>query len=318
MSILDQKLNGVKEVAILGHVRPDGDCLGSCLGMWNYLKTAYPQVEAQVFLEEIPAKFGYLNGSGQIRTVFAQEVSYDLCICIDSSDKERLGEGQGIFGLAKDTLCIDHHITNEGFAASNVIDPGASSSCEVLYGLLEDSMITKETAECLYTGIIHDTGVFKHSCTSEQTMIIAGRLLSMGVDSTKVIDGTFYEKSYIENQILGRCLMESMLVLDGRVILSYLNYKTMRLYGVVPANLSGIIDQLRVTKGTEVAIFIYESQPQHLKVSLRSNGNVDVSKTAVFFGGGGHKKAAGYEVHGFMHDAINNLLAGIEHQLDGQ
>ena len=117
-------------------------------------------------MEEIPAKFGYLNGSGQIRTVFAQEVSYDLCICIDSSDKERLGEGQGIFGLAKDTLCIDHHITNEGFAASNVIDPGASSSCEVLYGLLEDSMITKETAECLYTGIIHDTGVFKYSNTS--------------------------------------------------------------------------------------------------------------------------------------------------------
>ncbi len=173
-------------------------------------------------------------------------------------------------------------------------------------------------AEALYLGIVRDTGVFKHSCTSEQTMKIAGRLLSMGVDSTKVIDGTFYEKSYIENQILGRCLMESMLVLDGRVILSYLNYKTMRLYGVVPANLSGIIDQLRVTKGTEVAIFIYESQPQHLKVSLRSNGNVDVSKTAVFFGGGGHKKAAGYEVHGFMHDAINNLLAGIEHQLDGQ
>ncbi len=90
----------------------------------------------------------------------------------------------------------------------------------------------------------------------------------------------------------------------------------MRLYNVDPSNLSGIIDQLRVTKGVEVAVFIYEVQPQNLKVSLRSNGKVDVSKTAVFFGGGGHREAAGYDVHGFMHDAINNLLVGLSHQLE--
>ncbi len=147
-------------------------------------------------------------------------------------------------------------------------------------------------------------------------MRIAGRLLSMGADSTKIIDGTFYEKTYLENQILGRCLMESMLVLDGRVILSCLSQKTMELYGAAPANLSGIIDQLRVTRGVEVAVFIYELSPQEFKVSLRSNGEVDVSKTAVFFGGGGHRKAAGYDARGRLHDIINNLTAGLEHQLE--
>ena len=317
MSILDQKLNGVKEVAILGHVRPDGDCLGSCLGMWNYLRTAYPQVEAQVFLEEIPAKFGYLNGSGQIWTVFAQEVSYDLCICIDSSDKERLGEGQGIFGLAKDTLCIDHHITNEGFAASNVIDPGASSSCEVLYGLLEDSMITKETAECLYTGIIHDTGVFKYSNTSAKTMGIAGKLMEKGIDFSAIIDESFYEKTYLQNQILGRALFESVTFLEGRCIFSVIRLKDMRFYGVSSQDLDGIVEQMRVTKGVECAIFLYEIQSQVFKVSLRSKRFLDVSKVAAYFGGGGHVRAAGCTMSGSLYDVINNLSAHIEKQLEG-
>ena len=319
--LLEEAVQSAGSIAIAGHIRPDGDCVGACLGLYNYLQENYNRSfdkEITVYMEDIPEAFRFLKNSEKPVWEFSQKKKYDLFIVLDCSSEDRLGDALVYFKDAERTMCFDHHISNGGFARDTVLHADYSSTSEVLFTCMDEKKISKAVAEALYLGIVHDTGVFKHSCTSEQTMIIAGRLLSMGVDSTKVIDGTFYEKSYIENQILGRCLMESMLVLDGRVILSYLNYKTMRLYGVVPANLSGIIDQLRVTKGTEVAIFIYESQPQHLKVSLRSNGNVDVSKTAVFFGGGGHKKAAGYEVHGFMHDAINNLLAGIEHQLDGQ
>lgn len=318
--ILEDAVKRADSIAIAGHIRPDGDCVGACLGLYNYLQENYNrsfEKEITVYMKDMPESFRFLKNSDKISWDFEEEKQYDLFIVLDCSSEDRLGDALKYFKSAGRTLCFDHHISNSGdFTDQIVLHPDYSSTCEILFTCMRQEKISLAAAEALYLGIVHDTGVFKHSSTSEQTMCIAGRLLSKGVSSSDIIDRTFYEKSYIENQILGRCLMESMLVLDGRVILSYLNYKTMQLYGIVPANLSGIIDQLRVTRGVEVAIFIYEIEPQLFKVSMRANGSVDVSKTAVFFGGGGHKKAAGYEVRGFLHDVINNLLAGIGHQLD--
>lgn len=316
--LLDEAVKQAETIAIAGHIRPDGDCAGSCLALYNYLQENYNRSfdkAIDVYMQDIPESFAFLKNSGKLQWDCSGEKKYDLFIVLDCSSPDRLGAAEKYFREAKHTLCFDHHISNTGFAENTVLHADYSSTCEVLYEVMEPQKISHAVAEALYLGIVHDTGVFKHSNTSEQTMCIAGKLLAMGVDASKIIDDTFYAKSYIENQILGRCLMESMLVLDGRVILSCLNRKTMQLYGVSPANLSGIIDQLRVTRGVEVAVFIYELEAQEFKVSMRSNGDVDVSKTAVFFGGGGHKKAAGFEARGQIHDVINNLLAGLEHQL---
>lgn len=317
--ILKSAVEKAETIAIAGHIRPDGDCVGACLGLYNYLQENYNQdfeKEIDVYLQGIPEKFSFLKNSGKAITDCEEEKEYDLFIALDCGSPDRLGEAEKYFRAAKHTLCIDHHVSNEFFAEETILREDASSTCEMLFECMEEEKISLAVAEALYLGIVHDTGVFKHSNTSEKTMRVAGRLLSMGVSSSRIIDGTFNERTYIENQILGRCLMESMLVLDKRVILSYLNRKIMGLYGILPENLSGVIDHLRVTKGVEVAVFIYETAPQEFKVSMRSNGKVDVSKTAVFFGGGGHKKAAGYDIRGLLHDVINNLLAGLEHQLD--
>lgn len=315
MSVLDVKLNGVRNAAIIGHVRPDGDCVGSCLGLFNYLEAVYPQVETKVYLEAPDRKFGYLNGFDQIQTVFAQEVSFDLCICLDCSDEERLGEGREIFRLAKDSICIDHHITNTRYAGENVVEAEASSTCEVLFGLMEEERITRETAECLYTGIIHDTGVFKYSCTSAKTMAIAGKLMETGIDFTNIIDGSFYRKTYLQNQILGRALLESVVFLDGKCIFSVVRLKDMKFYGVTSKDLDGIVEQLRVTEGVECAIFMHEIEAQVYKVSLRSTNDLDVAKIAGYFGGGGHVKAAGCTMSGSIYDVVNNLSGHIEEQL---
>ena len=164
-------------------------------------------------------------------------------------------------------------------------------------------------------GIVHDTGVFKHTNTTRKTMETAGALLEKGIHSEDIIDRTFYKKSYVQNQILGRALLESIMVLDGRCIISAIKKKDMKFYGVEPSDLDGIVSQLRLTRGVEVAIFIYELETQSFKVSLRSNGRVDVSKVAVFFGGGGHTRAAGCDLQGSMYDVINNITAEIEKQL---
>ncbi|MBP1756427.1 MAG: phosphoesterase RecJ domain protein [Firmicutes bacterium] len=197
----------------------------------------------------------------------------------------------------------------------NHVVADASSTCEVLFTLMEEEEVTKDIAAALYVGLIHDTGVFKHSNTSEKTMNIAGKLISKGIDFSSLIDESFYAKTYMQNQILGRCLMESMLVLGGKVVFASLSRRMLDFYEATTADLDGIIDQLRVTKGTEVAIFIYETDLHEYKVSMRSNGEMNVSKIAVYFGGGGHIKAAGCTMRGSVHDVINNLTAHIEAQL---
>lgn len=318
--ILADAVIAAQSIAIAGHIRPDGDCAGACFALYNYIQENYNRdfsKTVDVYMAEMPDSFGFLKNSAKAVADCTPEQQYDLFIVLDCSSPDRLGEAEKYFRSAKHTLCFDHHVTNDGsFAEQTIVRADYSSTCEVLFDYMEYDKISLPVAEALYLGIVHDTGVFKHSNTSERTMQVAGKLISLGVATEKIIDGTFYEKTYIENQILGRCLMESMMVLDGKVILSTLSRRIMELYGVVPANLSGIIDQLRVTRGVEVAIFMYETAPQEYKISMRSNGDVDVSKTALFFGGGGHKKAAGCTIKGFLHDVINNLLAGLEHQLE--
>ena len=135
--------------------------------------------------------------------------------------------------------------------------------------------------------------------------------MKTGFDFSKIIDESFYQKTYVQNQIMGRVLAESIMLLDGKCIIGYLKKKDLEFYGVDGKDLDGIVSQLRLTQGVEVAMFIYELETQSFKVSLRSNGKVDVSKIAVYFGGGGHKRAAGCDLQGSMYDVINNISGQI-------
>ena len=315
MEKITNELTGIKTVAIAGHVRPDGDCVGSCMGLYLYLKENPPELSVDVYLEQPGENFSYIRSFEEIKTVYPQGKVYDLFITLDVSDKNRIGVAMEGYETAKKRICIDHHISNRGLGDINEIRPDASSTCEVLYTLLEENQVSEAVAEAVYTGIVHDTGVFQYSCTSPETMRIAAKLMEKGIPFSDIIDHSFYEKTYVQNQILGRCLMESILIMDGRCIIGVVKKKMMDFYHVEPKDLDGIVQQLRVTKGVEVAIFIYEVKPQEFKVSLRSTGKVNVNEVASYFGGGGHVLAAGCTFHGSVYDVINNLLEVIEKQL---
>ncbi len=302
-------------IAIAGHVRPDGDCVGSCLGLYNYLTREFGGKQVDVYLESVPEAFSFLKNTDKVCTEAKQVTVYDLFISLDCGSVDRLGFTEALFHAAGMSVNIDHHISNTLFAKCNHVEGKASSTCEVLYGLFDEEKIDKSVAECLYLGIVHDTGVFKHSNTSRRTMEVAGCLLEKGISSSKIIDDSFYRKTYLQNQILGRCLLESILLLEGKIIFSFVSQKVMQLYGAVPADLDGIIDQMRVTEGVEVAVLVREEGVQCHKVSMRSNGKVDVSRICCMFGGGGHKMAAGCTMNGSVHDVMNNLSAHISHQL---
>lgn len=314
--MLNKILKDAKTIAIGGHIRPDGDCVGSCMGLYQYIRDNYKDKKADVYLEDIPESLKCLPDVGKIRHEIPADVRYDLFISLDCGDKERLGFSGTLFDTAARTYCIDHHISNLGFAQEDYIVPDASSTSELVYNLLEDEKISLDTATALYLGIVHDTGVFQYSCASPSTFRAAARLLEKGVDGPKLIQDTFYEKTYAQNQILGRALLESILFMDKRCIASYVTKKTMDFYGVGIKDMDGIVSQLRLTKGVEVAIFMYEVETNVYKVSLRSKDRIDVCKIAKYFGGGGHRKAAGLTMAGTYRDVINNLSEQIEAQME--
>lgn len=314
---IENILNNVKKVAISGHVRPDGDCVGSCLGLYNYICDNFKDTECVVFLENSGNGLSYIKGFDNIKNSFDEEEidTFDLFISLDTSDINRVGILSDVYKKKTNTVCIDHHISNTGFAGTNYIEPHMSSCAEVIFNMFDNDKISKETAEAIYTGIIHDTGVFKYEATSEATMIAAGKLISKGIDKTKIIDEGFYSKSYRQNQILGRALLESILVLDGKCIFSTISKTNMDFYGVEPYELGGIVEQLRLTEGVECAIFIYETKHLEYKVSLRSKNYVDVNEVAAYFGGGGHIRAAGCVMQGTAYDVINNIIRQVEKQI---
>lgn len=316
--MLNKILEQAEKIAIGGHIRPDGDCVGSCMGMYLYLKENFPEKQVDVYLEDIPESFKFLKDISILRHEIDETEVYDLFICLDCGDLDRLGFSAPLFEKAKHTFCVDHHISNQEFAEENYVVADASSTSELVYNLFDKDKISLNTAEALYLGIVHDTGVFQYSCASPSTFRAAAELLEKGVDAPTLIQKTFYEKTYAQNQILGRALLESILFMDGKCIASCMKKSVMDFYQVVPKDLEGIVSQMRNTEGTEVAIFMYELEPNLFKVSLRSGNLVDVSKIAQCFGGGGHKKAAGLTMAGSSYDVLNNLSREIELQLEKQ
>ena len=311
--ILSDILKDVKSVGITVHIRPDGDCTGSVLALYNYIVENMPETDVDLYLEQPGSEFYYLKNIDKIKNT-PEDKKYDVFFVLDCSSLDRIEPFISCFNNASKTVCIDHHVSNTGFTDLSKIEPQASSACEVLYGTMDADKISRNVAECIYTGIIHDTGVFKYSCTSKKTMEIAGEMMEKGIDYSDIIDNTFYKKTYVQNQILGRALLESVLFYDGKCIFTTVTMDEMEFYGVTGRELGGIVEQLRLTDGVEVAIFLYQTGEEEYKVSLRSKKKIDVAAIATQFGGGGHVRAAGYTAKGSVYQIINSIGELIEKQ----
>lgn len=308
-----EELEGAEKIAISGHIRPDGDCVGSCMGMYLYLTKIWPNKKIDVYLETPSEIFNFIKGVDKIKKADGTKHNYDACIAIDCN-AERLGDAEPIFWGAKKRINIDHHISNNGDGDVNYIVAEASSASELVYDVIEDDMLDVDIAMAIYTGIIHDTGIMQYSSTAPKTLRVVARLLEFGFDFPKLIEETFYQKTYIQNQVLGRTLMESILMLDGRVIVGRIDQSQMKLYGVTSKDFDGIVNQLRYTKGVDISVFMYEIEPGTYKISMRSNGVIDCSKIAVSLGGGGHVRASGVTIEGDYDTVIDKIISRVEAQ----
>ena len=312
------EVKDAKTIGIGGHIRPDGDCVGACMALYLYLKKIYPEKQVELFLEPPSEVFRCIKDIDQICTDVTGDTNskgdFDVFIALDTS-KERLGAAEALFDRAGKTINIDHHVSNTGSGMVNYIDTKASSTSELIFDVIEEEEMDVEIAKAIYIGIVHDTGVFRYSNTSPKTMAIGAKLLSFGFDHSELIEKTFYEKTYVQNLLLGRALLESILIMDGKCIVSAIGKRTLDFYQASSKDLEGVVSQLNQTEGTECTIFMYQTGVQEYKVSLRSKGKVDVAKVAQYFDGGGHVRAAGCTMNGTFYDVVNNLTLHIEKQL---
>lgn len=313
---ISEFLVGVSSVAIAGHMHPDGDCIGSCLGLYTYLKENYPELQLRVYLESPKEEFTFLAGTEEIMTEYDGSEIPDLLILNDISSIDRIGVAGECVKQAKKTLCFDHHRTNEAAFTWKFNDPEASSASEVVWRFLDPAKVSKQCAEALYLGIVHDTGVFQYACTSPETMRVAASLMEKGLDYSRIIDETFYQKTWAQNHMLGVVLADCQLHLGGFVISAVVSQEMMRENGTGPKDLDGIVAQMRNTAGVDTAIFIYETVEGAWKVSLRSRKITDVSVIAKSFGGGGHIRAAGCTVQGKPEEILETILGKIAAQTE--
>jgi phosphoesterase RecJ-like protein len=313
-SILDA-IKGKKRIGIGGHVRPDGDCIGSSLAVYNYLCDNVPDGDIHIFLQEIPNIYKFLRNSDKIEEPGTVQESFDIFIALDCGDSDRLGPSAEYFKNAGSTFCIDHHLSNSAFADINEIEPHSSSTCEMVFDRMDQKLITKQIAECLYCGLISDTGQFQYSCTSSHTMYAAGVLMDKGIDYPYIVDHTFSEKTFEQNRILGVALLKAELLLDGKLIFCNITMEEMKQYNVMPKHLEGIVAMLRATKDVEVACFCYETEDHDLKVSLRASGDVNLALIASKYNGGGHAKAAGCTVSMSPEEFKNIIINEIKERL---
>lgn len=313
-----EEVRDAGSIAIGGHIRPDGDCIGSVMGLYLYLKKMLPDIQIDVYLEKPSEIFDCISHIEDLQSDFDHvdmHKIYDVFMVLDCAD-DRLGEIRPLYQNARKKINIDHHISNPGCGDLRIVEPERSSTAELLYELMEETAVDAEIAKALYIGIIHDTGVLRYSNTSPRTLQIVAELIKFGFDFSELIQKTFYEKTYVQTQIMGRAILESVRFMHDRCIVSMVSRRMMEFYQVTPKDLDGIVNHLLAVKGVDCAIFMYETGTLEYKISMRSNGQVDVASVAMRFGGGGHVRAAGCTMNGTYHDNINNLAIWIAEQLD--
>lgn len=295
--MLLQKIEGSKNIIISSHINPDGDAIGSGLGLYLALTKKYPDKSIRFILEDkVPYNYSFLKGTEKIEKFdeLKDEPKADLFIVVDLAVFKRIGK---VADLRKDAFLvnIDHHISNDNYGDLNIVK-NISSASEVVYGVIKDLGIEIDTlaGESLYTGIVTDSGNFQYDSTSMDTFRIAGELLGLGIDRDNIINEVYRSRTLGFIRTLGIALSEMKIDNEKKLVSFLLTKDFMTKNNIQKDETEGIVEKLLEYKDCEVAVFLKEEGNGKIKGSLRSKRDIDVNEVAKAFDGGGHRKAAGF------------------------
>ncbi|SNR88893.1 phosphoesterase RecJ domain-containing protein [Anaerovirgula multivorans] len=304
-------------IALISHISPDGDSLGSLLALGMGLKKLCNNVKIYIN-DELPEKYNFLPGVQDIQLYNEKnKMIFDFCFVLDCGDQQRLGYSEEILSRSNKVINIDHHISNNGFGDINIIDLEASSTCEIVLDLLKDKDIPLDTniATCLYTGIATDTGNFIYDNTTKKTHKAAAELMEHHIDLNNITYNLYQNKSLDAIKFLGYILNRLELSCDGKLAIMMVYEDDLRKYKLASNDVDGVINYARDIQGVEIAILLKETSNGSVRVGFRSKNNVDVSELAGKFGGGGHKKASGATMIGSMKEIRDKIEVQINNDL---
>ena len=307
---IGQALREHQTFAVLSHVRPDGDALGSQLALGLSLRQLDKNV--RIWNEDgMLDKYSFLPNSNLLTKPPAGPEDFDVAIALDTAIQNRLGTTVAAIKSAKLWINIDHHPSNPGYGDLVHIDPNAPATGQILFELIKGQKlpITREIAENLYVAISTDTGSFQYSNTTARTFEIAAELVRAGVDVGKVSQATYENYPRRRAELLRDLLGTMRFHANNRVASFSLSLATATKLGVLPEDNEGLIDNLRAIRGVIVAIFFEELPDGKVRVSMRSKSKqVNVCAICEKFGGGGHVLAAGARVRGTLPEVEKKIL----------
>lgn len=307
-----EALSASETVVVACHVSPDGDALGSMVGLAKFLRRSGKKVFTGWGSPDVsvPAQYNFLPGLDELVPPETVPDSPELFVAVDCADADRLGWLREKFFNAGARINIDHHISNDRFGDINLIDAEVASSSELVYELIKKmgGKPNRDEATCLYTGIVTDTGRFQYSNTNSRTLRAAAELMESGVDHVEVGVRVYESTSFEYLHVLGIVLSRARL--EDQVVWSWLDQDD--LGSVDLDETEHFIDILRAVTESEVAVLLKQTpKKKEYKASLRSKESIDVSEIAKALGGGGHARAAGFEREGAPDEIIADIRAQI-------
>lgn len=313
-SKLNDIIKSSKNILIISHVNPDGDTLGSMCGVYSAILENYKKKCDMMAVSKVPEVYSYMPNLSKVRNIeeFDKSREYDLVINVDVAAIDRICDGKTLFDKAKFTVNIDHHKTNIAYGNLNFVNPEASSTGEVLFGCFEKMgwKINLDTAVCLYTALLTDTGSFRFDNTKPSTFETAGKLVEIGVNPSDIYKKVYESDSKTLVMFQAHCVSKAKFLDDDKIAYTTVYKKDMELFSAGDDCMEGLTEKLRSIVTTRVAFVAKEMKSGGTKISMRSKF-ADVAQICEVFNGGGHKYAAGCTIKAPVEEAVKKVLSEI-------
>ncbi len=307
---IEEKIKQAKKILLISHVNPDGDTLGSVCAMKLFIGEKADILIQTESKTGVPDIYKFLPGINNAKFLDTVEDIYDLFIALDVASIDRIVElPRVLFNKAENTINIDHHKTNKGYASINLIKGGYSSTGEVLFDFFNDLKvkITKEIAICLYVAILTDTGCFRYETVSDKTFLAAAKLSETGINTAEIAKKCYDNKPKSMVTFQADIIANAKFALGGKVAYAIITSEKMKKFKVKNEHTEGIAETLRSISSVDISIVLKENEDKNTKISLRSK-TIDLTPVAEAFGGGGHTMAAGCTIKKPAKIAIELLL----------
>lgn len=300
---------------ITTHINPEGDAIGSSLALAIALSSIGKKISVCT-ADPVPKMLRFLPYSETVKQVKAVDGRFDAVIVVDCGDLERAGFLKKESLPADILINIDHHITNKGFGTLNLVEE-AVASAEIVYQIIKwlGISVTPDIATCLYTAVMTETGSFRYSNTNLQAFRMAEEMVSFGANPWRIANNVYNKNSRGRAKLMGQVLSGMDISEDGRVAWITVREQMYRDTGTTKEDVEDLINFPRSIDGVEVAVLFRESvlieSEQGWKISLRSNGTVDVAVLSLEFGGGGHSMAAGFFIKGALEEVKERVIGRV-------